>query len=563
MNGLSVFWRGIITAILAVGSLAVWYPAAFVVQHGFDSSAWQDALLLPEQWFHDRASWQILPCIGVYVAMVQGKQIAFADGGITAMRALAAVVLGGGAYFIVGAPRPSLRDWRSVLGRARFANAAERAAMTAGLELGIDPKTAKPVRVQVEGNLVSIAPPRTGKTSGLILNNLAMPPEPGVWDGPAVVIDPKGEIYKAVSARRRRLGRTVRCLDPFGIVDGRDRWNPLATLDADDTLYLQHLARQLLPAAAGGSESSQFFRNRAATLFLGAALGAIRSGKRTPLAAAELLKDLNVLRTSLGNAPDLASQAVLAFIDSEAKSKEDVISTAEQAFDWLLDVRMQRLTQDPTFELRELLNGDTDLFIVVPSEATEIISGFLRWLLADLFAVARRHPDPKRRRILCIIDEAAQLGRFDAIVKAAGELPGHGVSLWSFWQSRAQMIDVYGEAGAGTLMDTAEIVTVSDLPAISAEERERFTRVLGRYTALLPTVSRAQGEGARDSTSQTLQGVALEDETEDAVLAADSLVVFANSRRYTRHPIRLRKTIPHGNPRFAGLLRDVAPVGRS
>ena len=38
---------------------------------------------------------------------------------------------------------------------------------------------------------------------------------------------------------------------------------------------------------------------------------------------------------------------LLAFIDSEAKSKEDVISTAEQAFDWLLDERMQRLTGQP------------------------------------------------------------------------------------------------------------------------------------------------------------------------------------------------------------------------
>lgn len=564
MSAIPSFWRGIIVAVFTLGCLSVWYPAAFVVQHGFDSSAWDDRLLLPAQWFHDLASHQVLPCIGVYVAMVQGKQIAFADGGLTAMIVLAATVLGGGTYFVLGAPRPALRDWRGVLGRARFANPAERAAMNAGLELGLDPDTGQPVRVQVEGNLVSIAPPRTGKTTGLILNNLAMPPDPGVWDGPAVVIDPKGEIFRAISARRQRLGRTVRCIDPFGIVGGRDRWNPLATLDPDDTLYLQHLARQLLPGAAHASEGSQFFRNRAATLFLGAALAAVRSGKRTPLSAALFLKDLEALKRALGNAGDLASRAVYAFIDDEdAKSRGDVISTAEQAFDWMLDTRMQHLTADPTFSLEDLLSGDTDLFIVVPSEATEIIAGFLRWLLADLFAVARRHPDPKRRRILCLIDEAAQLGRFDAIVKAAGELPGHGVSLWTFWQDRQQMIDVYGEAGAGTLMATAEIVTLSDLPATAVEERERFSHMLGRYTALLPTTSRTQGEQGRDATSQALQGVALEDETEKDVLDAESLVVFANSRRYTRHPVHLRKTKPIGDPRFAGLLRGIAPVGRS
>ncbi|NEU14746.1 type IV secretory system conjugative DNA transfer family protein [Methylobacterium sp. BTF04] len=558
-----LFWRGVIVAVLAVVSLAVWYPAAFIVQHGFDASAWDDNLRLPEEWFRDLSRWQILPCLGVYLAMIEGKQLAFADGGTTAIVTLAVAVIGGGAYFILGAPTPGLRDARSVLGRARFANAAERATMKIGLELGLDPTSGKPVRVQVEGNLVSIAPPRTGKTSGLIINNLAMPPDAGVWDGPAVIVDPKGEIYRAVAARRRKLGRVVRCIDPFGIVAGRDRWNPLATLNPDDTLYLQHLARQLLPGSATASESSQFFRNRASTLFLGAALAAIRSGQRTPLAAAGFLKDLPALKAALGDSDDLASRAVRAFIDSEAKSKEDVASTAEQAFDWLLDARMQHLTQDPTFELRELLSGDTDLFIVVPSEATEIIAGFLRWLLADLFAAARRHPDPKRRRILCLVDEAAQLGRFDAIVKAAGELPGHGVSLWTFWQSRQQMLDVYGEAGAGTLMDTAEIVTVSDLPAISVDERERFSRILGRYTARLPSTSQAKGEKDRSSTSEALQGVSLEDETGEDILAADSLVVFANSRRYTRHPIRLRKTRSFDDARFAGLLKGIAPVGRS
>ncbi|NEU12715.1 type IV secretory system conjugative DNA transfer family protein [Methylobacterium sp. BTF04] len=494
--------------------------------------------------------------------MIQGKHLAFGDGGTMAIATLAVIVFGG-AFLIMGTSTPGLRDWRSVFGRARFANASERAVMNVGLELGLDPVSGRPVRVQVEGNLVSIAPPRTGKTSGLIINNLAMPPDPGVWDGPAVVIDPKGEIYRRIAARRRRLGRVVRCIDPFGIVAGRDRWNPLATLDPDDTLYLQHLARQLLPGSATANESSQFFRNRATTLFLGAALAAIRSGRRSPLAAAVFLKDLPALKAALGDSDDLVSRAVRAFIDSEAKSKEDVVSTAEQAFDWLLDARMQHLTQDPTFELRDLLSGDTDLFIVVPSEATEIISGFLRWLLADLFAVARRHPDPNRRRILCIVDEAAQLGRFDAIVKAVGELPGHGVSLWTFWQSRQQMLDVYGEAGAGTLMDTAEIVTVSDLPAISVEERERFSRMLGRYTARLPSTSQTKGEEGPSSTSQSLQEASLEDETGEDILAADRLVVFANSRRYTRHPIRLRKTVPHKDTRFDGLLSGVAPVGRS
>jgi hypothetical protein len=169
------FWRGIIVFVLTIACLAVYYPLAFVVQHGFDPTSWHDALLLPQGWFEDLQHKEILPCIGVYVDMVRGEHRAFADGGVAAMAILALGVVGGGGFFVLSAPRPGLRDPRTVLGSARFANAAERAAMARGLELGLDPITSQPVRVQVEGNLLSIAPPRTGKTSGLIIPNLAMP----------------------------------------------------------------------------------------------------------------------------------------------------------------------------------------------------------------------------------------------------------------------------------------------------------------------------------------------------------------------------------------------------
>jgi type IV secretion system protein VirD4 len=95
------------------------------------------------------------------------------------------------------------------------------------------------------------------------------------------------------------------------------------------------------------------------------------------------------------------------------------------------------------------------------------------------------------------------------------------------------------------------------------EERERFSRMLGRYTARLPSTSQTHGVEDRGSTSQGLQGVSLEDETGQDILAADALVVFANGRRYTRHPVRLYKTRAFDDPRFAGLLTGIAPVGKS
>jgi len=46
---------------------------------------------------------------------------------------------------------------------------------------------------------------------------------------------------------------------------------------------------------------------------------------------------------------------------------------------------------------------------------------------------------------LLMIDEAAQLGRMNSLVECMTLLRGYGVRCWSFWQSRSQLYDLYGD----------------------------------------------------------------------------------------------------------------------
>jgi type IV secretion system protein VirD4 len=158
-----------------------------------------------------------------------------------------------------------------VFGAARWANAAELSLMKSGLELGTDKLTVRTVRVSVEGNLLTIAAPRKGKSAGLLIPNLVFP-ELGAWAGPAVVIDPKGAVFLSVAKRRREMGRTVRCIDPVDLVGGTDCWNPFKQLDPKDILYLQLSAQALLPESVGATDNSGYFRRRAVDLLVGAML---------------------------------------------------------------------------------------------------------------------------------------------------------------------------------------------------------------------------------------------------------------------------------------------------
>ncbi len=169
---------------------------------------------------------------------------------------------------VMGGRLVPLRHRLKRYGDARFAGRRELARMRRGLELGLDRDTGHAVRIAVEGNLITIAPPRTGKTGGLILPNLALL-EPGAWGGPVVVIDPKGDALRAARGGARRSARLCASLIPSAF----RRLRPLgsaARVDPEDVLELQSMARALLPDVDQTTEGGTFFRDRAVVLIVAA-----------------------------------------------------------------------------------------------------------------------------------------------------------------------------------------------------------------------------------------------------------------------------------------------------
>lgn len=550
-----------ITAVALLTFLLA-YPVAALVQHGLDSNLWPSGVIMPGDWFSAIATGSLRLPTGAYWDALIGRSNAFSNGGWTYASVLMVVpFLITILYPFLPNPSKLKRDASGVFGDARFAYAAERANMHEGLELGIDPETGHAVRLAVQGTLATIAPPRKGKTSGLLIPNLAYP-EPQSWSGPAVVIDPKGEVFRAVAARRAALGRRVVCLDPLGLVNGEDCWNPLEKRDPADILYLQHTALALLPEASGGDEASAYFRNRAVDLITGVMLVVLTRDKRSVAAVQELLGREDILIANLqalGRQP--AALAALEILQADPKTKDPVKSTAIQAFQWLADARLRRLVGTSTFDLAELSTGAIDLFVAVPPEYKRVLAPLLRWLLSDLFtAVRRNRPE---QRIMVFIDEAAALGRFDEILTAAGELPGYGASLWTLWQDRGQIVGLYGEAGADVLLNTAEVVTVFDVPAVDPDESERWSRAIGQYTASVETLNRPTEGTGKGTSSFGPQGAPLMSKEALVTLPSSDLLVFPNSGGHARHPMRLKKTVAHTDPRFRRLITPVAPVGRA
>lgn len=358
------------------------------------------------------------------------------------------------------------------------------------------------------------------------------------------------------------MGRRVVCLDPLDLVGGGDSWNPLASLDEKDVLYMQKTALALLPEGGSGDEASAYFRNRAVDLIVGAILVCLRSERRSVVEIQRVLSNADLFVEHLKTArAQPAAMAALEVMEADPRTRDPIRSTALQAFQWLADPRMRRLVQDNSFDLAELSKNEIDIFVAVPPEHKRVLAPLLRWFLSDLFTSIRRNRPEER--IVLFVDEAAALGRFDEILTSAAELPGYGASLWTFWQDRSQIVSLYGEAGTATLVNTAEVVTLSDLSAVDPNESDRWSRALGNYTALVETFGRPTSGSGPSTTNTGPQPAPLLSPDALAAIPANELLAFANRSAQTRHPLRLRKTVAHADHRIRPLIEAVAPIGRA
>lgn len=530
----NLFWRGCFMAFLAFAVVIIGYPAIFIVTHGLNASGWPRFLDGPDAWFTSLRQGDLSMLLKTYLEMARGNCPAIADGGFAEGILLVVGLVVATLFVLFGGGKTVHRSSSNKHGSTNWATKGDLAHLNKGLEIGLNPTTNGRVRIQVEGNLLTIAPPRSGKTAGFIIPNLAFP-ERNAWNGPAVVIDPKGDAYKAVKHRREAMGRTVRCLDPLRMVGGNDHWNPLAQIDPTDVLLMQSVARALLPGMAETTDgNAAYFTNSAVDLIVGAMIATIKDGRANPVGAAALLNKRVDLTQELEKNSDAASAAALDVLNMEERSRNSIESTARQATQWLRDSRMQTVVQGHTFEMVDLLTGDVDLFIVLPADDRKhILAPFVRWLLSDLFAAVRSRPPEER--ILVFIDEANVLGNFPALLDGAGELPGYGISLWTIWQTRSQIIKTYGEKGAETLLATAEMVNLFNLSRALPDELEYWSRAIGSFTGFSESWTSGAQSNEKTKTS-ALEAQRLVPATDLPKLLRFWQVVFLTHRRHTTDP---------------------------
>ena len=377
-----------------------------------------------------------------------------------------------------------------------------------------------PLRDDSEDHVLLVMPSGAGKTSGTIVPTLL------TSEHPAIVLDPKGEIYRLTSGWRRRMGH--RCIYYSPSSPDSPAWNCLDEISRDSEIAdLRVLAENLVaypsyPASdQGASHWTASARNLLRLLCLHALHAHPRPSLPSVLSQLHEGKDPYDLFETIGSYPHdpdkgfrdlttgeptathpqvaLLANAFGAIPDRELGS---IISTLGQFLALWDDPRVARASSKSDFTLEEICDPavPTTLYIALPYGDLQPLAPLLRVLLALL---TRRLTQDRpvegpagSRRLLFVLDEFAALGRIPIIEQMLAFFRGYGVRALLVVQDLTQLKRAYSEHEGISGACQIHVLSASQ----SGATRRHLSRLAGETTV---TYSRRSVSGGRMALLKT------------------------------------------------------------
>lgn len=351
----------------------------------------------------------------------------------------------------------------------QFHNADASPYRPGALFMGVS-DSRRDIGIVPERHALTVAGARSGKGAAVIVPNLRR------WPHSALVIDPKGENAFLTWEARRHMGQAVHILDPFREADIPDSvrasFNPLAAINpAEDA------AREDIQVIADGlvirhKAADGEWYDGAKTVIAGFIAHALTSlpAERHNLAA---VRDMLNFPADVfaGMVADMAEnpacgglpQEAAALLGDQTKSGREFLSGARRSISSMGAPALQSCMAESSFRLSDLKAGRCTVFLVLPSRYVTEHARFFR-LFVRLALAEMEKPLPNKTGLdrlkgtpcLFMLDEFAELGRIDALQKAAGRMAGNGVHLWPFLQNFRQLHDLYGNEGAEVFISNAD-----------------------------------------------------------------------------------------------------------
>ena len=342
-------------------------------------------------------------------------------------------------------------------GSARWATDRDlqraRLARPAGVFLGRNGR--RYLRHDGPEHVMVFAPTRSGKGVGLVIPTLL------TWPDSAVIHDIKGENFQLSAGWRSRFSH---CL-LFNPVDARSAaYNPLLEVrrGAQEVRDVQNIA-DILVDPEGALERRNHWEKTSHSLLVGTILHVLYACEdKTLSGVASFLSDpaqpidrtlRSMMATNhLGDRPHpVVASAAREVLNKADNERSGVLSTAMSFLGLYRDPTVAEVTSRCDWRIADLVDArhPVSLYLVVPPADIVRTKPLIRLLLNQIGRRLTETLDlqggqPKRRRVLFMLDEFPALGRLDFFESALSFMAGYGLRAFLIAQSLNQIEKAYG-----------------------------------------------------------------------------------------------------------------------
>ena len=417
----------------------------------------------------------------------------------------------------------------------------------------------------------------TGKTSSMVIPNCFS------WRGSLVVLDVKGEAFRATAGYRSRvLKQDVYLFDPAAEDERTHRWNPLAPVERSSLGRFDQISRQafmLFPESTTGSSSNAdaFWTPSARGAFTAVATLLAETPEQDFSMAnvlrcfaqgdsQDMLANLIQARRASGRAgySQIAVDGVSDYVNGSADQVGGIRKMTSTRLQSWFNPRIAAATATSDFDLRQFRRRPMTIYVTVqPGNIPR-----LRPLLALFFdALINLNTDATpeedltiKHQGLIVLDEFARLGRMESLAEAAQYVRGYGMRLLYVIQNKAQLRAKYGADSAEDIFDNtgAEIVFGTNDLKLTKELSERMgddtinvtTKNRPRFLSWLNPSKQSEAEHPHRRPLMLAQEVARMDPSEQIVLRGGML------------PLKTQRACWYNDPNFTALVHHAPEIPR-
>jgi type IV secretory pathway TraG/TraD family ATPase VirD4 len=332
-----------------------------------------------------------------------------------------------------------------------------------------------------ERAVLVLGPPRSGKTSGVIIPGLLS------HTGPAVCTSTKPDVARATRRARSRFGRAW-VFDPTGANhaagDEELRWSPVRASASWDGAML--MARAMTAAAGVGAATTHgsHWAKRSQALLAPFLHAAAIDGRDMESVLDWVMRhelDEAGILLEQEQASRLAFGSLLGLLNTEERERASIFSAAADALQAYSSEAALEAAKDPNFSPEQFVTTEDTVYIHAPAEEQAAAAPIVCGLLSEIRrATYHAHQQGTLKgRVLFALDEVANIAPLEELPQIASEGGGQGLSLLAALQDLSQARARWGQAADGflTLFGTKII-----LPGIAdTRSLEAVSTALGEY----------------------------------------------------------------------------------